>query len=98
MQPFTCKLKAENISRSDDPSIRMILALGKDHSILHERRMILVLGSSSFHVNGALVFTLAARAAIKLSTIQGSSNTVFRQQSSRSAEHARALYLISPCT
>ena len=48
MQPFTCKLKAENISRSDDPSIRMILALGKDHSILHERRMILVLGSFYF--------------------------------------------------
>ena len=36
IQPFICKLKAENIPRSDDPSPKMILALG----------------SSSFHVNG----------------------------------------------
>ena len=38
MQPFACKLEVENMSRSDDPSARMILALG----------------SSSFHVNRAL--------------------------------------------
>lgn len=42
IQPFTCKLKAEKIPCSDDPSPRMILALG----------------SSSFHVNGPLVSPL----------------------------------------
>ena len=39
MQPFACKLKAENKSRSDDPLARMIL----------------VLGSLSFHVNGPVI-------------------------------------------
>ena len=60
MQPFTCKLKAENISRSDDPSTRMILALESFHFTLKEDdpRMILVLGSSSFHINGALYYLI----------------------------------------
>ena len=45
MQPFACKLKAKIISRLDDPSTRMILALG----------------SSSLHVNGALVKNAAKK-------------------------------------
>ena len=31
MQPFACKLKAENRSRSGDSSTRMLLALGSSY-------------------------------------------------------------------
>ena len=43
MQPFACKLKAENMSRSDDPNAAWI---------------ILALGLLSFHVNRALSMLL----------------------------------------
>ena len=51
MQPFACKLKAENISHSDDPSTGMIPALGSFDFTWKEE--------VSLHINGTYLFIFA---------------------------------------